>query len=239
MLRWVVQTCALSCRWRIKELLNWRPASTFWFTSALPEHTHAHTNTHSWSFQREIVWFFNTCDPGLAAHVRLSPGDHSSEARKSAVAPENSTRWLEPDWNKASESKGHARPHCWVEQAHYSAGINYLTKWTQWKTSLSLSLKKKKKKVWKRSLLHDNKKNSTTTTTSTPSRNNGTSEVEQPASKDGLMYGRIEICPLSLFNLPDALLGTGMNGLYVCVKRWGRATPTGKGNDCATNRESL
>ena len=161
MLRWAVQTCALSCRWRIKELSNWRPASTFWFTSALPEHTHKHIHihthkyTHSWSFQREIVWFFNTCDPGLAAHVRLSPGDHSSEARKSAVAPENSTRWLEPDWNKASESKGHARPHCWVERAHYSAGINYLTKGTQWKTSLSLSYKKKKK-VWTR--LHDSNK---------------------------------------------------------------------------------
>lgn len=83
--------CALFHRRRIKQVSSWTSA-----ISAQPCGTRAHAHTHSharmgWPFQFEIVRFFSA---GLAAHVLLSPSDHSSKARKSAVVPGAGR----PDW---------------------------------------------------------------------------------------------------------------------------------------------
>ena len=164
MLRWAVQTCALSCRWRIKELSNWRPASTFWFTSALPEHTHTrartntytHTNTHTvghfsvrlCDFSTHVIQAWQRMSGCLPAITHLR--------RENQQWPRKTRR---ADWSQIGtrppnqrDMPGHivelngpiTAPGLTISQRGHNERPPYLC------------LIKKKKKVWTR--LHDNNK---------------------------------------------------------------------------------
>lgn len=145
-------TCALPCRWSVKELPNWRPARAFWFTAAPWQDTHAHkyiqlviSALRLCDFSKHVIARSRVGVEGLASHVRLSPSDHSSEVRKSAAVSETQRA----DWSQIGTRPSNQRDMlCYVvelKRVYYRPQINYLRQQQQWKAPLSLPLRKKKK----------------------------------------------------------------------------------------------
>lgn len=126
-------TCALPCRWSVKELPNWRPARAFRFTAAPWQDTHAHKYTQLvisalrlCDFSKHVIARSRVGVEGLASHVRLSPSDHSSEARKSAAVSETQRA----DWSQIGTRPSNQRDMlCYVvelKRVYYRPQINYL-----------------------------------------------------------------------------------------------------------------
>lgn len=108
----------------LKELSDWRPAGHVSAShSALAEHIHTHTHTQLVILSVRLCEFSTHAIQGLAAHVRLSPSDHSSEPRKSAVAPES----RRTDWSRIGTRPPNQRDVlCYIVEAkpaYYGPGL--------------------------------------------------------------------------------------------------------------------
>lgn len=123
---------------------------------------------------------------GLAAHVRLSPSDHSSEVRKSAVAPETQRA----DWSRIGTRPPNqrvvSRPHCTL----------YVAKWACYSSGLAVPDSGRNERPPCVCLFEAEKNPRAEATWQSPAHrhppaHNGTAEEEQPAAKTAWCIGTL------------------------------------------------